>query len=453
MKCKLLVSSLQESTQNLRILTSWLQVKTQITNIMNNIENWIDKKSNEFSEDAQKLFQESILCYKIKAYRASLLFSYLGFLTVIKELIIKTKRPDAIPIGRWDNILNKLKDEENWEQRVFQELTNSSNPIFNITESIRQQVKFWKDRRNDCAHFKENIIDYNHTDIFWAFIKSNLSKITIEGGKSNLLKKFIDHFDTTKTPPNKSYEYLILEIENAVENTELSDFFESLNITLENVFWFDDKKAAELYAKIFTLINNVSIKNELLKFIFSKENFDLKLLFDEPQLFVEFNYSSAQIREIWKKRIYKLDSTKKHYLLATLLRNNSIPKNELKETMQDYYSNFNQEGFAKLPTEVTVRNQLANFELLEVIHDNFFVTSQIESLKFTVINSKADLIALYIEYKKIEPAIVISISNMYKNGINPWWLNTSLENLFKLNEIKKEEYKKVCNESGTEMIF
>ena len=68
-----------------------------------------------------------------------MLFSYLGFFTVIKELVIKTKKPDAIPVGRWDNILNELRDEENWEQRVFQELTNSANPIFNITDKIISQ--------------------------------------------------------------------------------------------------------------------------------------------------------------------------------------------------------------------------------------------------------------------------------------------------------------------------
>jgi hypothetical protein len=128
------------------------------------IEDW--KKEKRFNKKVSSLFDESIVCYKHGAYRASLMFSYLAFLTFLKETIIKSNKPASINQSRWDSILNDLQNDDKWEKRVFEELTNSSTPIFNIKEDIRQQIKYWKDRRNDCAHFKDNEIDAHHVESF-----------------------------------------------------------------------------------------------------------------------------------------------------------------------------------------------------------------------------------------------------------------------------------------------
>lgn len=206
------------------------------------------------------LFNESLLCYSIKANRASLLFSYLAFLTIIKEIIISSKKPDDIGQSRWDQIIKELNNEDKWEKRVFEELTNSSTPIFNISESIRQQIKFWKDRRNDCAHFKENEINNTHVEIFWSFLESNLSKITIEGGKLNLLKKIVTHFDETKTPPDADYKPLLKEIDNAIDISESESFFKELHDILNHSLWFEEKKIADIFYDLTLLIDSVQIK-------------------------------------------------------------------------------------------------------------------------------------------------------------------------------------------------
>ncbi|MGN2663036.1 hypothetical protein [Bacillus altitudinis] len=55
------------------------------------IEQWLDQQN--FNEDINSLFEESITCYKASAYRASFLFSFLGFQSVIKERILKAEMP------------------------------------------------------------------------------------------------------------------------------------------------------------------------------------------------------------------------------------------------------------------------------------------------------------------------------------------------------------------------
>jgi hypothetical protein len=49
-------------------------------------------------------------------------------------------------------------------------------PIFAIDQELRDQVKFWKDRRNDCAHSKQNQIIAAHCEAFYAFVRSTLNR-------------------------------------------------------------------------------------------------------------------------------------------------------------------------------------------------------------------------------------------------------------------------------------
>lgn len=53
------------------------------------IELWISERYQ--SQNINELYKEAVICYRNGAYRASLLLSYLGFLTIIKETIINSR--------------------------------------------------------------------------------------------------------------------------------------------------------------------------------------------------------------------------------------------------------------------------------------------------------------------------------------------------------------------------
>ena len=97
-------------------------------------EEWVYQK--HFSQNVVKLFSEALISYKHSAYMASLLFSYLAFLTILKELIIKSTKAVSIPQGRWDIIIKKLQNDDTWEKCVYEELINNSSPIFNISDDV-----------------------------------------------------------------------------------------------------------------------------------------------------------------------------------------------------------------------------------------------------------------------------------------------------------------------------
>lgn len=54
---------------------------------------------------------------------------------------------------------------------------------FLISNHLLNDLDYFRRGRNDCAHTKENIIDYSHVEAFWNFLKSYLPKFIINGGK------------------------------------------------------------------------------------------------------------------------------------------------------------------------------------------------------------------------------------------------------------------------------
>lgn len=86
------------------------------------------------------------------------------------------------------SVCKNLRKEEKWDEEV-NECVKKNDPnkvIFNISDDLRNQYLYWKNRRNDCAHFKKNIIDYFHVESFWLFLQSNLVKFAVNGSKEQL---------------------------------------------------------------------------------------------------------------------------------------------------------------------------------------------------------------------------------------------------------------------------
>jgi hypothetical protein len=59
---------------------------------------------------SKRLMEEAFTCYKASAYRASLLFSYLGFQTILKERVLSSNKPDLIPLKLWQSSQLILKE-------------------------------------------------------------------------------------------------------------------------------------------------------------------------------------------------------------------------------------------------------------------------------------------------------------------------------------------------------
>lgn len=192
------------------------------------IETWVSER--QFSVEVNNLFEESSKCYKASAYRAALLFSFLAFQTIVKERVLKAIKPDHINAQQWSAIHTKLRDDDNWDAEVIEciKKNDPNKKIFDINEDLRQQAIYWKNRRNDCAHSKRNIITDVHVESFWYFIKANINQFVIPGSQSSLINKIKIHFDTNYTPEDKPFDYLINEFKQIIDQSNVANFIKSL---------------------------------------------------------------------------------------------------------------------------------------------------------------------------------------------------------------------------------
>lgn len=181
------------------------------------IKKWLE--TGGFDQEVKDLFEESIVCYKAEAFRASLLYSYLGFMTVLKQRVLNaTKEPSGFALGEWNNKQKELRNEGGWDLALFKQTqTKPPKAIFEISDDLRIQIKYWKDRRNDCAHAKKQLIKHYHVESFWAFLYSNMPKLVLGGSYDSLINRIDDHFDTNKTALESSYENLVNDIQHCIQ--------------------------------------------------------------------------------------------------------------------------------------------------------------------------------------------------------------------------------------------
>ncbi len=400
------------------------------------IESWIAEKG--YQKSVKKLFHESVVCYKNSAYRASLLFSYLGFLTIVKELIIKGKKPDSILEPRWEGILKSIENDDKWEKSIFTELINNGAPIFNFTDDIRDQIKYWKDRRNDCAHFKSNEIESHHVESFWSFLRSNVSKITIEGGLATLIKKFALHFDETYTPPNKNFDHLINELDISLLPSEHEDFFKELRAKLDGRSYWTTTESHKVFNRILEM-GAERVQESLVEFLKNTPNDkDLRFLNDYPEKIIFLDYSSAEIRAMWKSR-FAHDSINPFNILVSMFKNNLIPKEEIEEVNRDVFNRYNQTSRRFLPSRDQI-DTLKAHGFIDMIYAIAFEEKNLDS--FMYINSKCDLIMVFIENTDLNVKIVSKICEMADRHNYSRWLIREINGMIEtITEFRDDFYR------------
>lgn len=412
------------------------------------VEYWIDK--SKFSDNVNILLKDAIICYKSGAFRASLLFSYLGFMTILKERIISANKPTLFPQGEWDVLVRKIQNEDTWEANVFDSTqqqgkldpatkTRIKDPIFSINDNLRLQIKYWKDRRNDCAHYKDNKIDNYHVESFWAFIESNLSKITIEGGFNSILNKFKKHYDVTFTPPNSDVTPLLNEIESSVDKHDLALFWKHVITLIDPHYsFFADIRCLNFIENVF-IETTVDLQQSLVDFLKTEDDLLLSFLSSYPSRILTLNYSSAEIRNFWKTKLLIPSNILDIY--ARMLLNNLIPKNEIDEAHEFIFDK--------------ISSYTDNDETHIILKDNKFdkIVNKIsfEDDKFSGfmwVNSKADFFRDFFKMYPLSEKAVEKICIEFNMGNHSFWLAERLDKMFSENPDKLDEFKNITNTKG-----
>lgn len=408
------------------------------------IENWI--ANNNFSEDVNILFKDAVTCYKAGANRASLLFSYLAFLTILKERIIDGVKPTLISQGEWNNIISKLQNEDLWEANVFDAIQRQGkidqssklrikDPIFNINENLRLQIKYWKDRRNDCAHYKDNIIDTSHVETFWTFIESNMSKITIEGGMQSLINKIYRHFDPTITPPDKDITTLIREVEFSVERSKLKYFWETLLDNGPSNFDLSQRKQ-ELISKSLE-VNKDFVNDNLISIVKSNKYYLKDFLSNHPDKVLRFNFTEEEIRTFWKTQLTSCNNILGLY--TSFLRNGLIPSGEIEEANKTILNSLSDYSPAANDHQVLAGNGFLNVFKQEILDNSSFIGRK----SYLWVNDKAGIISGIVKNYPPDENIIMRLVEHYNQRDNSNWLLERFNNIFIVDHPISIAYKSI----------
>ncbi|QEY22438.1 hypothetical protein D0S48_18230 [Psychrobacillus sp. AK 1817] len=403
-------------------------------------EDWLIKQN--ISVQASELFKEAILCYKASAYRASLLFSYLTFQTVLKDRVLEAKKPSAIPQGLWDSIQRDLLNDDIWESKLF-ETVNRKQPaeIFLLSEEVRKQYEYWKDRRNDCAHAKGNQISYQHVEVFWLFIESNLAKFVVNGGKESLIEEIKVHYDWGVTPRSADYTKIIESIPLVVEKLEHNDFLQNIYNYFNDKDILTDDTVLKFWVSLLKIDGEFS--NSTVKFLVDKGSFILELLMTEPILVVYFRDEKRFIRSLWKEKFW--NSYRVYPLFITMLRNKIIPQEEIKEAIERISVVVGDTHFSRVEqVDVTSLQESGFFEIFKDLAFGEFGMIN----NFNWARKNKHIICLLLKLNGVNSQIVSVLNDTFNAQHTPWRLGDAIRELFEDRPSIKESYIKLNEEIG-----
>ncbi|MCE4049905.1 hypothetical protein [Bacillus sp. Au-Bac7] len=410
-------------------------------------ESWFENYN--FPGDADTLFKEAVLCYKISAYRASFIMSYLGIQTVLRERLLNSHhKPNNMPQNMWEKKLEELKDDNAWDNTVF-DLVNRTKPDnpFVITDDIRVQYSYWRTIRNDCAHAKSNIVSYPHVEALWLFIESNLNKFVVNGGTAGLHEKIKKHFDTRYTPPNTDVLPIVKEIPHAMTKTEIplflkevDDFFEETILKFNH---FDEDSEDFNFWNHVANSEDAILREAFIDFIKSDWDIFRKFIVVFSGKLYEISSDGEFIREFWSSEIWELfkwgniDGWK---ILKVLLDNKIIPAEELDEFIKKLYKKAKRN-----PPEFMI-DFLKTTDYFKMLKASLFECRRMSKpfgIEFA--NNHWDRIRFYLKHMELDSVVVSELNSAYLAS-SYGEFNREMTKLFETDTAFSQIYKKIIQD-------
>ncbi|MFY8262644.1 hypothetical protein ACOT7R_07070 [Clostridium perfringens] len=364
------------------------------------IEIWSEKN---LADNAKILMEESVSCYKIGAYRSAYIMSYLAFKQTIRERIIKAPAwPECFVNNiEWErNVLKLLKDDDKWEENlnnIIEANPKKNNKFANIFQLSNREVvlvryNYWRAIRNSCAHAKEEHIDSSTVEQFWNYIRDDLSKFYVLGGKNYLMRELIEcykYYDCDK----KDISHLLKDVKILYES-ELKEFFkEFLDNLMEVKRHLINSKNIKFWEQIIFNKEDI-IKNEFVISICEKQEMFLDFYnYFHCILEVAINYNKKFIKDYINP------------LLCEDLSNSHLYKK--------YFWKILSGSLAKNPEVIDIKSITSNY-------DNFILINDIDIDYYEKL--------ILDKYKIFNEFILNSGKDMFKNDSDSHWNYYSYEN-------------------------
>ncbi|EMK3316894.1 hypothetical protein V8043_004374 [Vibrio vulnificus] len=398
---------------------------------------WLSEQ--DFSEEATSMFEESLGAYHAGLWRSSLLMGYLGFVIVAKDRILGASCPNGITTGQWNKIQKDLRDATGWDSASFDAIRmKAPASIFLLTDDVRHQIEYWKNRRNDCAHSKPNIISSSHVEAFYYFLLSNMSKLAVNGSKASFIQMVKDHYDLRMTPSHISVNEVSKKISTYIEPSELNevfcnlfDHFDSNRTTYEKTTNQTSADKIDFCNSIYKVANTAS-KKELTLLLEKDLNLYVEVLRENTTLVGNLRGKTKLIRQVWTSYAFKSGKNDMS-LIVSLLNAKLIPVSE----HQELFARLVKQDSHCQPTSVELNalKMFGYYRYIEALIDNDLFNN------FDKSNSLRHQIVSYISNVTIDKKLAEAIFNGFNSSLHPFDLRNSLNLMFNNNKAKVSEYK------------
>lgn len=195
---------------------------------------------DEFSNGTvlRDILNDAIRCYRHGIARPALMLSYIAFIQAVRNNLLNSEMPSGFKKARWDACMNNLRSEGNLDSEVIDCIKKRANGVsdpafFELNDTLRNDVCYWRSRRNDCAHYKDSEITLSHVSAFWVFMMDNYNKFTPIGSLQQSINEYNRHFDISLTPRETSTERIFKRLSHVIKTQEDLELF--LNATSSNM--------------------------------------------------------------------------------------------------------------------------------------------------------------------------------------------------------------------------
>ena len=297
-----------------------------------NFEIWLHNKQQSLNPSAYRLMVDSLKCFKNDIDRPSFLLAYQGMMMQVRHAILHGHRPDGYPEGKWTNLIHNLNQEEGWDTAVFDAIRERSSnkagvvspPVINIADAKRDDFLYWRNLRNTCAHYKDELFTKAHTLVLYAFIQQNLFSMTVIGGFEELLQQFKNYFNPALTNPELvPIEPLVDKITWMIPPSEQSKFVSTLLDGLSSSFYILSKREDKVITSLWN--HNDALKALVVDYLRAHRPLCIQYL-DKHVSRVFDLFHSDEIHELWYNDLPTMDNG--CAVLAELITANLIHERE-----------------------------------------------------------------------------------------------------------------------------
>ena len=388
---------------------------------------------DEFSNGTvlRDILNDAIRCYRHGIARPALMLSYIAFIQAVRNNLLNSEMPSGFKKARWDACMNNLRSEGNWDSEVVDCIKKRANGVsdpafFELNDTLRNDVCYWRSRRNDCAHYKDSEITLSHVSAFWVFMMDNYNKFTPIGSLQQSINDYNRHFDISRTPrgasTDKIFKRLCLviktkeDLEHFLKETYARMNFESQCDLLHNLL------VDGLHKEIVICF----LKQE-------KKRLNAYLRTKPKDVSLVLGNDVTTTRRFWYEDFLLFANCKNVYV--EMLRARMIPDNEIKESLELLLKHEYERGAFYVDDDAI--NVLMDNGLYDIFIEEYLSKSSVCSVPGEKCR-KTDFYISLIAHGGITDKLILTLSDSVK-GTFPYSLKHRLiDDIFSIEENKNK---------------